>query len=66
MTTDTNRWAIGTRVEIPTHWDWWMRGARYGVIVNITTNNYWVQLDKAPKPIRIPHSELEQYGQQIA
>ena len=23
---------VGDRIEIPVHYDWWMRGARYGVV----------------------------------
>jgi hypothetical protein len=25
---------IGDRIEIPVHYDWWMRGARYGVVTS--------------------------------
>lgn len=27
---------IGKRVEIPVHYDLWMRGARYGVVTSVT------------------------------
>ena len=29
-----NTFKIGTRIELPVHYDWWMRGARYGVITS--------------------------------
>jgi hypothetical protein len=29
---------IGQRIEIPTHYDMWMRGARFGVVTSIVRN----------------------------
>ena len=29
---DTNRPPIGARIEIPVHYDMWMRGARFGTV----------------------------------
>ena len=25
---------VGDRIELPVHYDWWMRGARYGVVTS--------------------------------
>jgi hypothetical protein len=40
----------GMRIEIPVHYDWWMRGARYGVVTSIDNNRgcAYVKLDAVP------------------
>lgn len=49
---------VGTRVEIPSYCETWMRGARFGVIVKIVTSrtpgtrggqDCFVKLDKLPR-----------------
>jgi hypothetical protein len=38
------------RIELPVHYDWWMRGARYGVVTSIGKDARWVyvKLDALP------------------
>lgn len=41
---------LGKRVELPTHFDYWRRGLRYGEIVSVGLKEKWikVKLDKIP------------------
>lgn len=49
----------GTRVEIPTHFDLWMMGARYGVVTKQGRNGFvWVKLDRVARPQRFLASDL--------
>lgn len=49
---------VGTRIELPVHYDWWMRGARYGVVTSIRPgrNGFstcaYVKLDALPVKAR--------------
>ena len=40
----------GMRIEIPVHYDWWMRGARYGVVTSIGKDSElaYIKLDAVP------------------
>lgn len=57
---------IGTRIEIPAHYDRWMQGAKYGKVIalkaSLTNGNYLlVQMDN-PKAGRVKvWSESWQY-----
>lgn len=49
---DGTAYGIGDRVEIHPGTDFWMRGARYGVVVGIvptSDDRVRVQLDRGPK-----------------
>ena len=56
---------IGTRIEIPVHYDMWMRGARFGVITAFRTGKpgqsdyYLVKLDNAVKRLKLWRSDWE-------
>jgi hypothetical protein len=39
------KWLVGKRVEIPVHYDMWMRGARYGRVTRWDSKGVWVRLD---------------------
>ena len=53
-----------TRIEIPVHYDLWMRGARFGTISKIGRKHYHIKMDhpEVRCVVKIPHNELEQYG----
>lgn len=54
----------GTRVEIPTHYDLWMMGARYGTVTRQTTDGWvYVKLDRVTRPQRFLASELTTVGE---
>ena len=63
------RWLLGRRVEIPAHYDVWMRGARYGVISCVTalsdrrtkTRSVYVRMDntRVRKRVRVPSTDFE-------
>ena len=41
----------GSRVEIPAHTDWWMRGDRYGEVLFVRDGRVGVRLDKSGKKV---------------
>lgn len=52
---------IGMRVEIPMHFDLWMRGARYGSITAVRAEYVSVKMDhpQVRKVVRIPKSDWD-------
>lgn len=48
------------RIEIPVHYDLWMRGAQYGTVLGAGSSGdfIWVQLDKVRKPIKLWKEDL--------
>ena len=51
---------VGKRVELHPGTDLWMRGARYGTVLNVTSKGlYRVKLDKWPKVITVPQNLLK-------
>jgi hypothetical protein len=63
------RWLIGRRVEIPVHFDLWMRGARFGRISAVTSvpprgtddRAVYVRMDnkRVRKLVRVPAVAFE-------
>ena len=49
---------VGKRVELHPATDLWMRGARFGVVIEAGTTFYKVKLDKLPTPVRIHPDNL--------
>lgn len=47
------------RVEIPPHTDAWMRGDRYGEVVQVSGDNVKVLMDKSGKTLRFKADEVK-------
>lgn len=58
-------WLVERRVEIPTHYDAWMMGDRFGRIVRVTRFSAYVKLDRSGRTLRIPFTTLEGYGRYL-
>ena len=56
----TSQADVGKRVELHPATDLWMRGARFGVVIEAETTFYKVKLDKLPTPVRIHPDNLRQ------
>ncbi len=47
----------GMRIEIPVHFDLWMRGARFGTVVRVSKDGTWrVRMDhpQVKRLVRVP------------
>lgn len=46
---------IGKRVQIPVHFDLWMKGARYGTVIafSLTDKVLYVRMDKRKKFVQL-------------
>lgn len=49
---------VGTRVQVPAHWDAWMMGDRYGTIVKIG-RRVTVKLDKSGRNVTMTTDTAE-------
>lgn len=50
---------VGQRVEIPAHYDSWMRGDRFGAVERITTRTLHVRMDRSGRVVRVPLADVE-------
>ena len=50
---------VGDTVEIPCHYDLWMKGARFGKVTKITDTQIIVKLDLVKKLARIALEDKE-------
>jgi hypothetical protein len=57
----TKQLKIWGRVEIPVYYDLWMRGARFGTLVDSDSEYYHVKMDhpQVKKILKIPRRDWE-------
>ncbi|MBJ7469722.1 MAG: hypothetical protein JHD16_00390 [Solirubrobacteraceae bacterium] len=49
---------IDDRVELPTHVDRWMRGDRYGTVIEISLSRVHVRMDRSRDVLRVRAEQL--------
>lgn len=49
---------VHDRVELPTHVDRWMRGDRYGTVVEISRSRVHVRMDRSRDVLRVRAEQL--------
>jgi len=50
---------LGKRVQLHPSTDWWMRGAKYGVVVKVTRLYTHVKLDVTGRVVKLAHCDVE-------